>query len=181
MIYVLLAPGFEEMEAVAPIDLLRRAGCEVKTVAVNDTLIVTGAHNIPFVADMSIDDVVYDHVQAVVLPGGIPGTPNLEAHNGVQRLLDHAVKCGAVIGAICAAPSILGHKGLLVGKNAICYPGFEKELTGAQVDANSYVVTDGDIVTARGAGVATEFGLELVKKLVSSQTADALREGIQCK
>ena len=181
MVYVLLAPGFEEMEAIAPIDLLRRAGLDVNVVAVSDNITVTGAHQISFVADMLLADVVCDNVQAVILPGGIPGTPNLEASEGVHKLIDHAVSCGAVVGAICAASSILGHKGLLSGKNAICYPGFEKELTGAVVDAGSYVVTDGEIVTARGAGVATEFGLELVKRLVSPEKAQALREGIHCK
>ncbi|MBR5134771.1 MAG: DJ-1/PfpI family protein [Clostridia bacterium] len=181
MIYVFLAEGFEEMEAIAPIDLLRRAGCDVKTVAVSDKTVVTGAHAIPFVADLLIDELEFDGLEAVILPGGIPGTPNLEASSAVQAAIDEAVARGAVVGAICAAPSILGHKGLLDGKRAICYPGFENALTGAVVDPATYVVTDGRVVTARGAGVATDFGLELVKILVSTETADALREGIQCK
>lgn len=180
MIYVLLADGFEEMEAIAPIDLLRRAGCRVQTVAVADTRTVTGAHAIPFTADITIDAVTTDGLQAVVLPGGMPGTRNLEASAAVQALIDYAWEHQVVLGAICAAPSILGHKGLLRGKRAVCYPGFEEALEGAVVDT-ALTVTDGTVVTAKGAGAATEFGLALVRLLVDADTADKLREGIQCK
>ncbi len=179
MIYVFLAEGFEEMEAMAPIDLLRRAGCDVKTVAVGSQTVM-GAHGIPVVADLTEKDVTSDGLEAVILPGGMPGTLNLEASETVQRMLDVAWQCDLVIGAICAAPSVLGHKRFLVDKHAVCYPGFEKELCGAVID-NASVVVDGRIVTAKGAGVATEFGLALVELLVSPEMAQQLKEGIQCK
>lgn len=179
MVYVFLAEGFEEMEAIAPIDLLRRAGCDVKTVAVGAQTVM-GAHGIAVKADITADQVTADDLDAVILPGGMPGTLNLEASETVQEILDAAWQCGLVIGAICAAPSILGHKRFLVGKHAVCYPGFEKELYGASVDDAS-VVVDGRIVTAKGAGAAVDFGLALVEMLVSAEMAQALKEGIQCK
>ncbi|MBE6763619.1 MAG: DJ-1/PfpI family protein [Ruminococcaceae bacterium] len=180
MIYVFLAEGFEEMEAIAPIDLLRRAGCDVRTVAVGDSLVVKGAHGIPVTADLSESETVTDGLQAVILPGGMPGTLNLEASEKVQELIGYAFENGLVLGAICAAPSILGHRGFLQGKRAVCYPGFEKELLGATVE-NASVVTDGKTITAKGAGVADRFGLALVAALVDEQTANSLREGIQCR
>ena len=181
MIYVLLADGFEEMEAIAPIDLLRRAGCDVVTVAVTPNKTVTGAHHIPFVADITAQEVTFDGLQAVILPGGMPGTSNLDASQTVHALIEYAVERQLVLGAICAAPSVLGKKGILRGKRATCFPGFETVLHGADVDMTALAVTDGQIVTARGAGAATEFGLSLVSLLVSPQTAQELREGIQCK
>ncbi len=181
MVYVLLADGFEEMEAIAPIDLLRRAGCHVKTVSITEDTTVVGAHNIPVVADVTINDIDTTDLQAVILPGGMPGTTNLEASQKVQALIDEAVVREAIVGAICAAPSILGHKGLLVGRKAVCYPGFETALVGSHYDWTAAVVKDGRFVTAKGAGAATEFALELVSVLVDDTTANALREGIQCK
>ncbi len=182
MVYVLLAEGFEEIEAIAPIDLMRRAGCDVKTVSVSDDKTVIGAHAIPLVADMTIDEInVANGLQAVILPGGMPGTLNLEKNDAVQKLIDVAVEQEAIIGAICAAPSILGHKGLLIGRRAVCYPGFETALVGSHYDWTAPVVTDGPFVTAKGAGAAVEFGLELVSVLAGDVTAAALREGIQCK
>jgi len=182
MVYVLLAEGFEEIEAIAPIDLMRRAGCDVKTVSVTADKTVVGAHAIPLVADMTIDEITTaEGMQAVILPGGMPGTLNLEKNDAVQKLIDAAVEQDAVVGAICAAPSILGHKGLLVGRRAVCYPGFETSLVGSHYDWTAPVVTDGRFVTAKGAGTAVEFGLELVSVLVGDVTAAALREGIQCK
>ncbi len=182
MVYVLLADGFEEMEAIAPIDLLRRVGCELQTVAIGSaTLQVTGAHGITVTADIAESDVVYDGLQAVILPGGMPGTLNLEASGTVQKLLDVAVSCDdTVIAAICAAPSVLGHKGILQGKKAVCYPGFEKELIGAVLQ-DTPVAVDGRIITSKGAGTATDFALALVKALVGEEAANRVREGIQCK
>ncbi len=180
MIYVFLAEGFEEMEAIAPIDLLRRAGCDVKTVAVGGALVVRGAHGIAVTADMLEADVTTASLEAVVLPGGMPGTLNLEASETVQKTIGYAYDHGLVLGAICAAPSVLGHRGFLNGKCAVCYPGFENALEGANVKQDS-VVTDGNIVTAKGAGVADAFGLALVAALVSKEKADELREVIQCK
>ena len=180
MIYVFLAEGFEEMEAIAPIDLLRRAGCDVHVVAVGESLVVKGAHGIAVTADLSERDVTTDTLQAVVLPGGMPGTLNLEASQTVQTMIGYAYDNDLVLGAICAAPSVFGHRGFLNGKRAVCYPGFEKDLHGAVVEHES-VVTDGNIITAKGAGVAHDFGLALVAALVSKEKADELREVIQCK
>lgn len=180
MIYVFLAEGFEEMEAIAPIDLLRRAGCDVRIVAVGESLVVKGAHGIAVTADLSERDVTTDGLQAVVLPGGMPGTLNLEASQTVQDMIGYAYENDLVLGAICAAPSVFGHRGFLNGKRAVCYPGFEKDLHGAVVEKSS-VVTDGRIITAKGAGVADQFGLALVAALVDESTANSLREGIQCR
>lgn len=182
MVYVLLADGFEEMEAIAPIDLLRRVGCHVQTVAIGCAArTVTGAHGITVTADIAEAEVAFDDLQAVILPGGMPGTLNLEASDTVQKLLDTAVACDdTVIAAICAAPSVLGHKGILQGKKAVCYPGFEKELVGAVLQ-DTPVAVDGRIITSKGAGTATEFALALAKALVSEEAANRMREGIQCK
>lgn len=180
MIYVLLATGFEEMEAIAPIDLLRRAGETVKTVSITDEKTVMGAHGIPVVADLTSGEAGTDGLKGVILPGGLPGTTNLEASAFVQALLDHAAANELFIGAICAAPSVLGHKGLLRGKKAVCYPGYETELVGAEV-VNAPAVIDGRTVTGKGAGTAAAFALALVEAIVSKDTADRLREGIQCK
>ena len=179
MIYVCLADGFEEIEALTPVDLLRRAGKTVITVGIGDRA-VTGSHGIPVLADIDDAQIATDGLEAVILPGGMPGTLHLEQSAAVQRLLDYAVAHDLLIGAICAAPSILGHKGLLRGKRATCFPGFEEQLDGATVCGDA-VVTDGRIVTACGAGAAVDFGLRLVGELVSEEQARALRAGIQCR
>lgn len=178
MVYVFLADGFEETEALAPVDILRRAGVEVRTVGIGGQTI-RGAHGISVVCDITEREVVTDGLTAVVLPGGMPGTKNLDSSRVVQRFLTYAASHGLVIGAICAAPSVLGHQGLLQGKNATCFPGFEKELTGASLLPDA-VVTDGKIITAKGAGVALPFGLALVEALVSPEKAEAVRVSMQC-
>ncbi len=180
MVVVLLADGFEEIEALCPVDVLRRAGCEVQTAAVGEDRVVCGSHAIPVTADTLTAHIDPELPEAIVLPGGMPGTKNLEASADVQRLIDAAVSRGAVIGAICAAPSILGRKGLLKGKSATCYPGFEGALQGARVTGKA-VVRDGNIITARGAGVAVEFALELAGALRSPAVAKTVRESIQCR
>lgn len=177
MIYVCLAEGFEETEAITPIDLLRRAGAQVTVVGVTGKT-VTGSHGIPVVADKEIGEIDGSDVELVVLPGGMPGTLNLENSEGVQRLIDTAARQGALLGAICAAPSILGHKGLLNGKTAVCFPGFEKDLTGA-VPGTEETVRDGNIITSRGAGSAVSFGLKLVEALYGEKQAEELGKTIQ--
>lgn len=177
MIYVCLAEGFEETEAITPIDLLRRAGAQVTVVGVTGKT-VTGSHGIPVVADKEIGEIDDSDVELVVLPGGMPGTLNLENSEGVQRLIDTAARQGALLGAICAAPSILGHKGLLNGKTAVCFPGFEKDLTGA-VPGTEETVRDGNIITSRGAGSAVSFGLKLVEVLYGEKQAEELGKTIQ--
>ncbi len=179
MIYVFLADGFEETEAVAPIDLLRRCGKEVYTVGIGDN-IIKSSHNLTFVTD-TYDMLVElnSDLEMIVLPGGMPGTVNLEKSEAVQASVDYCAKNNIFIGAICAAPSILGHKGLLKGRKAVCYTGYESELTGAEV-LDVPAVIDGNIITARGAGVAVDFGLKLVEALVSKERSDKLREAILC-
>lgn len=180
MIYCFLADGFEEVEAIAPIDMLRRAGLEVKTVGVTGE-VVCGSHGIKVTADCPLTDVVLDeNLEAVILPGGLPGALNLENSDKVQNAIDFAVENRKYVCAICAAPQILGHKGLLKGKNAIAYPGFEKELEGANI-SQDYVVCDGKFITAKGAGVATDFGLEIVAQLLTREKSDEIKCQIQSK
>lgn len=178
MVYVFLANGFEEMEALAPVDLLRRAGLEVQTVGIGSRCPV-GAHGVPVTADITAEDMELSLMTVLVLPGGMPGTTHLDASETVKKAIAYAAEHRLPMGAICAAPSVLGHAGVLQGRRATCYPGFEPELTGA-VTTDESVVTDGLVTTARGAGVATEFALELVARLVSPEAAEQIRRGIQC-
>lgn len=180
MVYCFLADGFEEVEAIAPIDMLRRAGVEVKTVGVTGD-VIDGRHGIKVIPDVDIKDIILDEsLEAVILPGGLPGATNLEDSADVQKAIDFADENGKYICAICAAPQILGHKGLLKGKNAIAYPGFEGELEGAII-SEDYVVLDGNIITAKGAGVATEFGLKIVSVLKNEELAEEIGKAIQIK
>ena len=133
------------------------------------------------IPDIDIKDIALDEtLEAVILPGGLPGATNLEESAGVQKAIDFAVANGKLLCAICAAPQILGHKGLLEGKQAIAYPGFEKELKGAVI-SEEYVVRDGNFITAKGAGVATEFGLEIVAAIKDKALADEIGKAIQMK
>lgn len=167
MVYVFLAKGFEELEALAPVDVLRRAGVEVKTVGVTGKR-VSGSHGISVNCDITIAEATFDELEGIILPGGLPGTTNLEADETVQRFIDYCAENGKVIGAICAAPMILGHKGLLRGKSAVCYTGFEKELTGARM-LDRPAVRDGNIVTGWGAGGAMEFALLYLEVISESE------------
>lgn len=173
MVYMFLAPGFEEVEALAPLDLLRRAGVEIKTVGVGAKTI-EGAHSIPVVADMTDAEFSDEAPEMVILPGGMPGTLNLDASETVHRAIRSAVSCGGHLAAICAAPMILGKLGLLSGKEAICYPGFEEHLAGATISDRT-VVNDGKVTTAKGMGVAVEFGLTLVALLKGAEISYGLR------
>ena len=179
MIPVFLANGFEEIEALATVDILRRAGVEVVTVGVGSKMPV-GAHGIAVCVDIAENELDLTCIDGVVLPGGMPGTTNLEASSVVQEAIAYAAQRGSLLSAICAAPSILGHCGLLKGKRATCYPGFENELKEAAV-TNDGVVVDGNVITASGAGVAVDFALALVEHLVSREAAEAIRGGIQCR
>lgn len=179
MIYVFLANGFEEIEAIATIDVLRRAELGVITVGVGSKQI-TGAHGLTITADKSTTDLVtFSDVDAVVLPGGMPGTLNLEKDKVVRKFIEFAECNGRLIAAICAAPSILGHMGLLEGKKATCFPGFEEQLTGAEYIDES-VVRDNNLITAKGAGVAIDFGLEIVKVFCGETEAKRMRNAMQC-
>lgn len=172
MILILLCDGFEEIEALTPLDLMRRANLPVKTVGVTSKIAV-GAHGIPVVCDLSPSEVKLEEVSAVILPGGMPGASNLDGSEFTDLALDAVIRNGGRIGAICAAPFILGKRGLLNGKKATCYPGFEKYLEGATVTGES-VVTDGNITTARGMGVALAFAKELVGLMCGKDKAEEL-------
>lgn len=176
MIYLFLANGFEEVEALCPLDLLRRAGLKVTTVGIGGDVIV-GAHGIAVQADMP--DTMYrdSKPEMIILPGGMPGASNLDASKTVESALRAAVSSNAYLAAICAAPMILGKRGYLQGKRAICFPGFENQLQGA-ILANERVVTDGRVITAAGMGVALEFGLALVAAMTSRETAEKLRRTV---
>ncbi len=176
MVYLFLANGFEEIEALCPLDLLRRAGVKVTTVGIGGTHIM-GAHGIAVEAD--IPDVMYRDArpEMVILPGGMPGASNLDASHTVDAALRTAVGSGAYLAAICAAPMVLGKRGYLQGKRAICFPGFEEYLAGAEI-ADARVVRDGNIITAAGMGVALEFGLALVAALCGKEKAEELRRGV---
>lgn len=179
MVYLFLADGFEIIEALAPLDVLKRAGVEVKTVGVSSKT-VTASCGVQVTCDIVENEFDFYNVEAIILPGGMPGTINLENSEVVQKAIDNAVNIKIPVCAICAAPSILGHKGLLNGKNAICFPGFEEALEGAEI-SNDFVVCDGNIITAKGAGVCIEFGLEIVKKLRGEDAAQRVKEQIQCR
>lgn len=179
MIYLFLADGFEEIEALAPLDILRRAGKDVSTVGVTGKT-VTGSHGIPVVCDVSIEDVDPDETpEAVILPGGMPGTKHLDENMFVCAFTKAVYKNGGLVCAICAAPSVLGHIGILAGKKATCFPGFESELIGADLSAEP-VVRDGSVITARGAGVALQFGFAITAALCGEDTAQKLASAMQC-
>ncbi|MCI5578811.1 MAG: DJ-1/PfpI family protein [Oscillospiraceae bacterium] len=179
MIYIFLADGFEETEAIAPIDMLRRAGVDVVTVGIKNDA-VKSSHGVPVLCDITDMQVeLDDRLEMIILPGGMPGTLNIEANPVVQQSIDYCVEHNIPVGAICAAPSILGKKGLLDGSEAICFPGFEKFLTGAKL-SDKKVVTDGIFTTAAGAGVAVEFGLRLVEVLCGKEKSESVRKAIQC-
>ena len=163
MVIVLLAEGFEELEALSPVDILRREGIDVKTVGIAG-LDVKGAHGITVRADMTADEVDVTKVSAVVFPGGMPGSLNLDASPYADKFIAAATANGGHIAAICAAPLVLGRRGLLRGKNATCFPGFEGELAGANATGEA-VVTDGNITTARDFRAAVAFGDELARIL----------------
>lgn len=178
MIYVFLANGFEEVEALTPVDVLRRGGVDVKTVGIGDDVIV-GSHGIPVVADLDEDEVDFEALSGVVLPGGMPGTRNLDASETVKAALAAANEKGALIAAICAAPSVLGHNGLLKGKRATCFPGFESELIGA-ILCDDLAVTDGNVITGKGAGAALPFALALLAYLKGADVAANVKAALQC-
>lgn len=176
-VIVFLADGFEEVEALTPVDLLRRAGADVKMVSISDELTVRGAHNIYINADSKISDVNEHDVDLFVLPGGMPGTKNLDKDEKVTSIIKNAFDDNKLIGAICAAPSVLGHVGILKDKSACCYPGFEGELTGADVKFEP-VVESGNVITSRGMGTAIDFGLKLIELLFGKEKSVELGKSI---
>lgn len=176
MVYVLLVDGFEEIEAIEPIDIMRRAGIEVTTVGVNSKT-VTGSHGITLTADVEFSEVNPDNMTALMLPGG-PGYEKLDASDSVHYMINSAHSRGLYIASICAAPSIIGKKGLLDGKRSTCFPGFEDKLYGSIITGEK-VTVDGQFVTARGAGAASDFGFALVELILNKNIAEELRRTMQ--
>lgn len=175
-IYVFLADGFEEVEALTTVDLLRRAGGNVHTISVSDNLCVHGAHGIDVKADCLFED-ASDTADMLILPGGMPGTLHLKEHSGLTSLLNSYHESNLFIAAICAAPTVLGHLGLLTGRKACCYPGMESGLTGADVVFDS-VAVDGNIITSRGVGTAIPFALTLIEILFGSEKSEEIKTSI---
>lgn len=177
MIYTFLADGFEEIEALCPVDIMRRAGLNVTTVGIGKKEI-NGAHGICVVADIADSELNFENIDLIFLPGGMPGTKNLDASKTVHKAIDLAIEQNAYIAAICAAPMILGKRGMLLGKSAVCYPSFEEYLLGASIPQDKRIVTDGKIITAMGMGVSHELGLEIVNILCGKDKAESLRKAI---
>ncbi len=177
MVYVLLANGFEEVETLAPVDLLRRAGTQVQTLSIEETKTVTGARLVPVVADGMLADLDFEQMEMLILPGGYPGYENLGKNEAVCALLKKTFAAGKEVAAICGAPVVPGRLGLLKDYKATCYPGMENELDCAEFSTEK-VVCDRNLITSRGAGTALDFALALVAKLVSAEKAEELRKGI---
>ena len=172
-VYIFLGEGFEEMEAVTPLDLLRRVGVDAKFVSIGSSLQVKGAHDILFTADLLFEDAMTKKPDGIVLPGGMPGTTNLLAHEGLCSLIKKFAMEKKPVCAICAAPLILGELGLLTGKTATIYPGMENKLLGA-IPSESSVCVDGNIITSRGPGTAIPFSLKLAELFAGKEAADQL-------
>ena len=174
---IFLAEGFEEVEALTPADLLRRAGAEVTLAAVGEKKEVSGSHGIAIIADQLFTDMDFADMDLLVLPGGMPGTLNLKACEPLLKLLKEHDAEGKKLAAICAAPTVLGYAGLLKGKKATCYPGCEEGLTGA-IPVTDPVVTDGTITTSRGVGTAIPFALSLIAELYGTEKAYEIAKSI---
>lgn len=174
---VFLAEGFEETEALLPLDIMRRGGVNVKTVSVTGNKTVAGAHSVPVVADMLFEDLKEDEVEMVVLPGGLPGATNLDAHVGLDKLIRDFAFAGKPLAAICAAPMVYGRRGLLKGKKATCYPGFDKYLEGAEYTGNMVEKCD-NFILGKGPAAAAEFGFALLEKLAGEAKVQEVKSGM---
>ncbi len=179
-IALMIAAGCEEIEALTVTDIVRRAKMELDMVSISGSKTVTGSHNITFETDLLIEEADMDAYDAVVLPGGLPGTTNLGAHPMVVAAIRDFAEKGKVVAAICAAPSVLGENGLLEGKKATCHPGWEDKLTGAET-LEDEVVIDGNVITSRGMATAIPFALALVERFAGEETAKKVAGGIVYK
>ena len=176
-IFVFLAEGFEEIEALTPVDVLRRAGLSVQTVSVMDEQIVAGAHGVPVLADKMFAEINPEDAEMILLPGGLPGATNLDAHEGLGQMIQDFAKEEKPLAAICAAPLVFGNRGLLQGKKATCYPGFETYLQGAEYTA-ALVEKDGNFITGKGPGAAMEFAFAIVEKYCGIDKVNELKQGM---
>ena len=174
---VFLADGFEEIEGLAVIDLLRRAKIYVDTISITDDYMVHGAHGINVQTEALFDEVDFSEFDMVVLPGGMPGTLNLKNHDGVRYVVKQYAKEGRYVGAICAAPTILKSLGVLEGRRATCYPGVEDEMEDV-VLTETAVVVDENIITSQGVGTAIDFGLKLIEILDGEEKAKEIADSI---
>lgn len=178
MIYMFLADGFEETEALVPLDLIRRAGCDIKTVGIGSEYI-TGAHGICVKADLAESQFSSILCDGIILPGGMPGTENLYSSNTVMNAVQSCIE-NKMVAAICAAPIILGREAMLRDKKAVCFPGFEDELIGAEIEQLP-CVRDKNVITAKGAGCVFEFAYEIISYFKNKETADNVINTIQHK
>ncbi len=174
---MLLADGFEETEAIGTLDVIKRVGLDIMTVGVNGKN-VTGSHGITVVADITKDEATTENLKGIILPGGMPGTLNLQKSDFVDKMIDYCEENGRMIAAICAAPMILGEKGILNGKNATCYPGFENHFCGGRYTAEYVTVCD-NIITGKGAGAALLFGAVIADYFTGGEGTKILPE-MQC-
>lgn len=174
---VFLANGFEEMEATGTVDVLCRGGVEVKTVSISSEREVTGAHGMVYLADATFGDMDFSEADALILPGGMPGSSNLNDCEPLKELLVDHYKKGKIVAAICAAPMVLGGLGLLKGRRATCYPGFEPKLIGATATGEA-VEVDGHVITGKGPGLVFNFGLALLSVLKSDAVAEEVAGGL---
>ena len=177
MVYVLLAPGFEESEAIVPTDLLRQGGLETALVSLSGPT-VTGGHNITVQADLELSQVELERTEMVVRPGGGRGVENLGKSPAVGDLVQNAAERSIPLAAICAAPTLLARWGQLEGKQAVCFPGMEDQMKGTLLRPEAKVVEDGDRITGRAAGSAFDFGLALVRYLAGEDKADEVRRAV---
>lgn len=177
MVYIFLAEGFEEVEAVTIIDYLRRAGIDIRSVSITVDINVTGAHAILMKSDLLIEDADFDACEMIVLPGGLPGTDYLAADERLTTKIKEFAAAGKKVAAICAAPTVLAEAGVLNGIKATCYPSRKDELNGAEYVEDA-VVTDGIVTTSRGPSTAVRFALELIKLLKDQKTSDLIKADI---
>lgn len=177
-IYLFLITGFEEIEALATVDILRRAELDVKTVSLTDNKVVVGSHGVAVTADIMFAEAKYANAEMLVLPGG---TPAYNEHEGVKKEILAFANKGEKVAAICASPMVLGGLGLLEGKKATCYPGFEQYLTKAVLNTDKGVVVDGNITTGRGPGLTIDFALSLVEQIAGKAKSDEVAKGLLVK
>ena len=180
MVYIILGEGFEEIEAVAPCDILRRGGVSVSFAAVGEQKAVTGSRGISLLADILASEIVPSADDTFVIPGGMGGVTSIKSNMAAMKLIATAAKSGASLAAICAGPSVLAQLGLLKGRHITCYPGCEDIMDGAICDASSPTLADGTLITGRAAGSAIEFGLRLLSHLKGEETADRTRKMLVC-
>lgn len=174
---IFMADGCEEIEGLTVVDIVRRAKMEIVMISITGKREVTSSHQVTFLTDALAAEVDYDTLDGIVLPGGMPGTLNLQADETVNKVIRQFATEGRLVCAICAAPSVLGAAGILEGKCATCHPGFEEKLTGAKVEEKE-VVVDGNVITSRGMGTAIPFALEIVRYFADDETVEQVRKGL---